>query len=59
MVGHQAHWRGCRAPRFESKGAQRRILSERYFTDHFGKLRESAKIVVLLWPQAARLTEKS
>jgi uncharacterized Zn-finger protein len=25
-------------------------LSERHFTDHFGKLRESAKIVVLLWP---------
>jgi uncharacterized Zn-finger protein len=31
-------------------GGHRRILSDRYFTDHFGKLRESAKIVVLLWP---------
>jgi hypothetical protein len=40
-------------------GEHRRILSERYFTDHFGKLRESAKIEVLLWPQPARLTEKS
>jgi hypothetical protein len=38
---------------------RRRILSEGYFTDHFGKPLESAKIVVLLWPPAARLTEKS
>jgi hypothetical protein len=38
---------------------QRRILSEPYFTDHMGMALESAKIVVLPRPQAARLTEKS
>jgi hypothetical protein len=39
-------------------GERRRILSERYFTDHFGKLPESAKIVVCS-AVSARLTEKS
>ncbi|WP_143752488.1 hypothetical protein [Massilia psychrophila] len=42
-----------------SKRGNRRISSKLYFTDHIGAALESAKIVVLKWPQAARLTEKS
>jgi hypothetical protein len=47
----------ARAPSYGT-GRYRRILSEGYFTDHFGKMRESSKIVVFASARWARLTEK-